>query len=132
MKLSEAISEYVRRKRTSGLKYETAEALFRTFLAFTGDVQLGDVSVQQVLSYFESDVWIATFRTSPSPSEDRCKLESRVAVRGDSCHHLSGHSQSSAVAIASLFFLFVDQCQFMALPGCKLIGIAVKITRSFQ
>ena len=54
MKLSEAISEYVTRKRTSGLKYETAEALFRAFLACTGDVQLGDVSAQHVLSYLDA------------------------------------------------------------------------------
>ena len=40
MKLSDAISEYVSRKRTSGLKYETGDALFRAFLACTGDVQL--------------------------------------------------------------------------------------------
>ena len=35
-------------------------------------------------------------------------------------HHLPGYGQCGAVAIASLFFLFVDQGQFMALPGCKL------------
>ena len=54
MKLSEAISEYVIRKRTSGLKYETGDALFRAFLACTGDVQLGDVSAQHVLSYLDA------------------------------------------------------------------------------
>jgi integrase/recombinase XerD len=54
MKLSEAISEYVLRKRTSGLKYETAETLFRAFLACTGDVQLGEVSAQHVLNYLNA------------------------------------------------------------------------------
>lgn len=42
------------RKRTSGFKYETAEALFRAFLACTGDVQLGDVTEQHVLSYLDA------------------------------------------------------------------------------
>jgi site-specific recombinase XerD len=54
MKLSEGISEYVMRKRTSGHKYETAEALFRAFLTCTGDVQLGDVTTQHVLSYLNA------------------------------------------------------------------------------
>src|ERR1700689_4280701 len=51
MKLSEGISEYILRKRASGFRYETAETRFRAFLAYTGDVQLGDVTTQQVLSY---------------------------------------------------------------------------------
>ena len=54
MKLSDAISEYVMRKRTSGLKYETGDALFRAFFAGTGDVKLGDVSAQHVLSYLSA------------------------------------------------------------------------------
>jgi integrase/recombinase XerD len=51
MKLSEGISEYIVRKRISGLKYESAETRFRAFLTYTGDLQLGDVTTQQVLSY---------------------------------------------------------------------------------
>ena len=34
-------------------------------------------------------------------------------------HHLPGYGQCGAVAIASLFFLFVDQGQFMALPAVQ-------------
>ena len=54
MKLSEGISGYVTRKRTSGFKYETAEELFRAFLACTGDVQLGDVTAQHVTTYLDA------------------------------------------------------------------------------
>jgi site-specific recombinase XerD len=54
MKLSEGISGYVTRKRLDGFKYETAEALFRAFLVRTGDVQLGDVTEQHVVSYLDA------------------------------------------------------------------------------
>ena len=54
MKLSEGISEYVRRKRISGLKYESAESRFTAFITYTGDVQLSDVTTQHVLGYLDS------------------------------------------------------------------------------
>jgi hypothetical protein len=35
-------------------------------------------------------------------------------------HHLPGYCQRGAVAIAPLFFLLVDQAQFMAVSRCQL------------
>ena len=50
----------------------------------------------------------------------RHKVLSSAFDRDQPRDHLPGYGQRGTVAIASLLFLFVDQGQLVALPGCQL------------
>jgi len=51
MKLSEAIRRYVEWKRFCGRPFETGEKTLLSFLRFTGDIELADLSKRQICSY---------------------------------------------------------------------------------
>jgi integrase/recombinase XerD len=54
MNLSEGIATYVAQKRASGLKYQSGESLFKSFLVRTGDIGLGEVTTRHILNHLDS------------------------------------------------------------------------------
>lgn len=56
MKLTDGIGEYVGRKRESGHAFESGEQNLMAFSRQVGDVELGQVKTQQVLTYLDTPV----------------------------------------------------------------------------
>jgi integrase/recombinase XerD len=54
VRLSEGIKQYITQKRAMGFKYQTEESTLTTLLKLLGDVQLAEVTTQDVLKFLDS------------------------------------------------------------------------------